>query len=240
MDFVLNKSLFTREFDTINEYTVGANICKIQESDRKKEGHEMKKIGLYAAAVLGNVLLINLSERWYGAAWFTEWLFGLVAAGFFALFLLGWKRYSMSGIGLVIVMSVTLFTIDSIFFVQNLPAGICSFLLGLLLIPYFASHRDAVLTAVGLVFINILINLEVQSEMTMWLVLWTAGVGAIIGFRLSFLLLKVCFTLLFSIAALVLLLINLFGGYYLLSLLLVVLAVLFIVGTYKLTGDAPA
>lgn len=197
----------------------------------------MKAFILYAVAALGNVLLINLSERWYGAEWFTEWLFGLLTIGFFALFLQVWERYSKSGSGLVIITAFALLAIDSIFFVQNLPAGICSFLLLLLLIPHYRNHRDAVLTAGGFAFLNILITIEVQSEVTMWLLFWTAGIGALIGFRLRFLLLKGCFTMLFSMVAFALLLLNLFTDAYMISLLLIGFTALFIVGTYKL-GEA--
>ncbi|CAM4083121.1 hypothetical protein [Lederbergia lenta] len=165
----------------------------------------MKKFLLYAAAVLGNVLLINWSELWYGAEWFTEWLFGLLTVVLFAFFLQGWKRYSQNGVGLILITGFGLLTINSIFFVQNLPASICSSLLGLLLIPLYTDHRDAVITAWGFVLINIIINIEVQSGITLVLLSLTTGIGAIVGFRFKFLLLKRCFTVLFSLTFLTLL-----------------------------------
>ncbi|MEK3889462.1 hypothetical protein [Bacillus sp. FSL K6-3431] len=165
----------------------------------------MRKFVVYAVAILGNVLLINWSELWYGAEWFTEWLFGFLTIGLFALFLQGWKRYSPNGVGLILITAFGLLTINSIFFVQNFPASICSLLLGLLLMPLYKNHQDAVLTAWGFVLINILISIEVQSDITMSLLFLTTGIGALVGFRLQFLLLKRCFTVFFSLTALVLL-----------------------------------
>lgn len=201
--------------------------------DRGKEECEMKVLIVYALAILGNVLLINWSEQWYGAAWFTEWLFGLCTVGLFALFLKGWKRDNPNGGGLIFITVVTLLTINSIFFVQNLPDAICSLLLGLVLIPLYVDHRDVVLTVWGFVLLNIIMNIEVQSEVTLWLFLLITAIGALVGFRLQFVLLKRCFTVVFLITALFLLCMNFFTEVYMISLLLVLFIVLFTVGAYK-------
>jgi hypothetical protein len=215
-----------------------AKAWESQKEDIEKEEWKMRAFILYAAVILGNGLLINLSERWYTAAWYTEWLFGLMTIGVFALFLRGWKSLKPRGGGLVFVTALSMLTINSIFFVQNLPAGICSFLLGLTIIPIYATHRDAALAAGGLVLINILMLLEVPSEVAVWLFFWTAGALALIGFRFRFVLVKRCFTVLFSLAALALLFLNFFDGAYLIELLLLVCTLLFIAGAYRFSRRA--
>ncbi|MDN7242832.1 hypothetical protein QWY14_13545 [Planococcus sp. N028] len=193
----------------------------------------MRGFILYAGVVLGNFALIKLSERWYGAAWFTEWLFGLLTVGLFALFLKGWKHINASSGGLVFVTALSMLAIDSIFFVQDLPAIICSFLLGLLLIPSYSNHRDGALTAGGFVLANIVINIETESSVTVWLILVMTGIGALIGSRFRYPLLKRCFTVLFSLAAILLLLINFFEEAYFIVLVLVVFILLVAGGSYK-------
>ncbi|MGI2329091.1 hypothetical protein [Planococcus sp. YIM B11945] len=198
----------------------------------------MKEFGLYAAAVAANALLIYLSEIWYGTTWFSEWLLGLLAIGAFALFLQEWKRFSLRGGGFVFITALTLLTINSIFFVQAVPAAIITAGLGLLIIPLYKSKQDVALTAGGFVFINLLIQLEVQSEATMWMIFGTAGILALIGFRKRFLLLRGCFTVMFSMAALVLLFLNFFSQAYIISLLMIGCIALFIVGTYRFSRKA--
>lgn len=188
----------------------------------------MKGFIIFVLAVIGNVLLINWSEQWYG----TEWLIGLVTVGFYALFLYGWKQYSRNGIGLIIITAFVLLTINSIFFVQNLPASVCSLLVGLILIPLFINNRDAVVTSWGFVLLNILLWIEVSSEVTTWMLFITTGIAASIGFRLHLLLLSRCFTILFALTALLLLFISLFTNAYLFGLA-VVLVLLFALGFYK-------
>lgn len=198
----------------------------------------MKGFFVYAVAVLGNVLLMDWSERDYAAQWGTEWLFGLLTVGLFAFFLQGWKRYNSIGGGLIFITALALLTINSIFFVQNFSASICSLLLGLLLIPLYTNHRDAVLTAWVFVLINILISIEVQSVVTMWLLFFTTGIVALFGFRLHFLLLKRCFTVFFSLTAVTLLFMHLFTQPYIMGILVVLFIGLFSVGIYKFSRNS--
>lgn len=145
---------------------------------------------VFALAIIGNVLLINWSEQWYGEEWFTEWLIGLVTVGFYALFLYGWKQYSRNGHGLIFITAFVLLTIDSIFFVQVFSASVCSFSLGLILIPLYVKNRDSVVTSWGFVLLNILILTDVPSEVTTWMLFLTTGIAFLVGFRFNLLLLN--------------------------------------------------
>jgi len=196
----------------------------------KKEGCKMKGYILYAVAILGNVLLIYGSEKWYD----TEWLLGLITVVLFALFLLGWKRFSING-GIIFITAFSLFSINSIFLLQNLPAAICSLMLGIALIPFYANHRDAVLTSGFFVLINILMSIDVRTIVTMWMFVVTGGIASIIGFRLQFILLKRCFIAFFTLTALFLLLIT---ESYKMGLLVVFVIGIFVIGIYKLSRNS--
>lgn len=176
----------------------------------------MKAILLYAAAILGSHLLYRVSELWYGA----EWIFGLLAVGWFALFLQAWKRIQPGGAGVIVVTVFMLLDIASIFFVQNLPAAICSLMAGCLLIPFFRKHQDVAITSMGFVLLSVLMSIEAGSFTTLWMFLIVHGTLAIIGFRCRFLWLKRCFTVLFVSAIPVLLLYYLYEGTYLLVFLI--------------------
>lgn len=191
----------------------------------------MKGFIVFALAIIGNVLLINWSEQWYGEEWFTEWLIGLVTVGFYALFLYGWKQYSRNGLGLIFITAFVLLTINSIFFVQIFSASVCSFLLGLILMPLYVKNRDAVVTSWGFVLLNILILTDVPSEVTTWMLFLTTGIASLVGFRFNLLLLKRCFTVLFALTALLLLFFSITNVY--LFGLVVVLVVLFTRFIYK-------
>lgn len=190
---------------------------------------------VFALAIIGNVLLINWSEQWYGEEWFTEWLIGLVTVGFYALFLYGWKQYSRNGHGLIFITAFVLLTIDSIFFVQVFSASVCSFSLGLILIPLYVKNRDSVVTSWGFVLLNILILTDVPSEVTTWMLL-TTGIAFLVGFRFNLLLLNRCFTVLFALTALLLLFFSITNVY--LFGLAVVLVVLFTTFIYKLSRSS--
>jgi hypothetical protein len=197
----------------------------------------MRVFVLYTVAVLGNILLINLSERWYGATWFMEWLFGLLTVGIFVLFTQGWKRHPHH-LGLIFITGLGLFTINSIFFIQYLSIGLCSFLLGLWLIPLIGSYRDAVLTAWGFVLLNILSCFEVGSEATLWLFIITTGMLTLIGFYFQYVLLRRFFTVIFSLTASILFLMNSLAEFKIISLLAVLFIVLIvIVGAYRFSRD---
>lgn len=193
----------------------------------------MKSFILYVGAILGNVALIVLSDYWYGMAWFTEWLFGLLTIGLFGLFLRGWKRSNPASGGLFIITGVLLLTINSIFFVQNLPAFICTIMLGLLLIPVYRHNRGGVLAAGGLILLNAIILIEVETVVTMWLLFLVTGAFTLAGFRSNFLFLKVSFSVLFWMTSLVLLLIYLVDSMYVIGLLIVATIALVAVKSYK-------
>lgn len=171
----------------------------------------MKAILLYAAAIVGSHFLYRASELWYGA----EWIFGLLVAGWFALFLGAWKRIQPGGAGLIVVTAFSLMDILSIFLLQNLPAAICSLLIGLLLVPSFRTYPDVVLTSMGFVLSTILICIEVESATTIWMLFFVYGILAVIGFRCHLRWLKRCFIVLFSLAVPMLLLNYVLEGAYL-------------------------
>lgn len=130
----------------------------------------------------------------------------MLAVGWFALFLQAWKRVQPGGAGLIVVTVFALLDMASIFFVQNLPAAICSLLMGSLLIPFFRKHPDVAMTSMGFVLLSVLMSIEVRSFTTLWMFFIALGALAVIGFRSGFLWLKRCFSVLFALTALVLLL----------------------------------
>lgn len=164
----------------------------------------MKKFIVYAAAILGSWLLMELAELWFGA----EWIFGLLTAAWYGLFLLAWKRVNPGGAGLIVVSVVLLLNLGSIFFVQYTAIIICSFLMGLMLLSFYRSFRDVVVTSMGFVLCCIAGNVEMEPVITGWILFAVAGILALIGFRNQFLWLKRCFTIVFGLAALYLLMLS--------------------------------
>lgn len=165
----------------------------------------MKGYIYHGGALLVAGLLTYLSGLWYEG----DIILGIVAIGFFALFLQGWRRTGTSNIGLVIVTVFYLITLDSIFFVQDIPIFISSLVLGLLLLPFFRKQRDGVAASLVFVLLNMLISLEFMSnELMAWLIAFVTGAAALIGFRYNLTLVKICFAVLFSASALFLLFVH--------------------------------
>lgn len=197
----------------------------------------MKGIFYHGAALLAAGLLMFLSELWFEG----DKVLGLAALGLFALFLQGWKRWVGRGIGLVIVTVCYLFTLDSIFFVQDVPIFICSLVMGLLLLPHFHRHRDAVTASIAFVLLNVLIAMEfMPNEIMMWLIAFATGAAALIGFRSNYAIVKVCFAVLFALSALFLLFIQVVDGAVILSILAVLAIACFVIGMIRLHGKAAA
>ena len=154
----------------------------------------MKKFILYAGVLLGTTIFYNLSDHWwYGK----EWVFALLATILFAFFLQGWQRYTPNGAGLVFVTMYILLMFNSILMFQEMKIIFFSLLVGLLLIPLYRRHRDAVLTAWVFVLINIIVYMEFPTELALPIFFLVTGVAALVGMRLQSFLLKRFFTVCF-------------------------------------------
>lgn len=197
----------------------------------------MKRIVLYAAAFIIAGVLAYISGLWYDG----DKVLGILTAGFFALFLFGWKRIGSKGIGLVLVTVFYLITLDSILFVQDILIFIGSLVMGLLLLPYLSKYRDGVMASLVFVLLNMLISFEfVTSEVMMWLMVLTTGAAALIGFRFNFNLVKVCFSVLFGLSAFFLLLFEVFDDFSFLAVLAILLVVFFVISMYRLNKHVAA
>lgn len=197
----------------------------------------MKEFLYHGVALLAAGLLIYISGLWYEG----DKVLGILGILLFALFLAGRKRRSVSSIGLVIVTVFYLFALDSIFFVQDVPIFICSLVMGGLLLPHFRQNRDAVSASLGFVLLNMLISLEfMPNEIMMWLIAFATGVMALIGFRFNYAIVKVCFAVLFALSALFLLVVQVFDGPFVLSVLAVLSIASFVIGMFRLNGKAAA
>lgn len=197
----------------------------------------MKQTFLYALTLAVGVLLTYLAEFWFG----TEWLFGLLTVGLFALFLQGWKRWGTNGGGLIIVTVFLLISLDSIFFVQYFPAFIASLLMGVLLLPHYHKNRDGIVSSAVFVLLNMLISLEfVPNELMLWLIVLAAGTAAVIGFRFNLNLVRKCFIALFAFSAFFLLLFEIFDGSNFLAIIAILLVGFFITSMYRLNKHVAA
>lgn len=197
----------------------------------EKEGMTMSRILLYGGTLLAAGLLPYIASYWFGA----EWLFGIVTVGLFAMFLMGWERWGRSGGGLIIVTVFFLITLNSIFFVQYLPAFICSLLMGILLIPHYRKQPDGVMASMVFTLLNMLIAIEfVPNEWMLWLIVLATGGAALIGFRLNYRLLKFCFGTLFGISAFFLLLFQLVEPMPLLTVLAFSIITVILISIYRL------
>lgn len=85
----------------------------------------------------------------------------------------------------------------------------------------------------GFVFINLLINIEVDSFATVWMLFITYGVLVLIGFRFHFLWLKRCFIVLFALTGPLILLNYWFEQAYLIMLLPLAGVAIVAAGSYK-------
>lgn len=176
----------------------------------------VKKFVVYVIAILGGFMLYGLSESWFGK----EWIFGLLAVVWYGLFLLMWKRIQPGDAGLILVTIFMLQNINSIFFVQYAAMAICSLLMGLLLVPFYRSYRDVVLTSAVFVLLNIVTSFELGSIASIWMVFVIAGISALVGFRYRLLWLKRSFTIVFVLAGLLLILNYLIDGTFVAVLLI--------------------
>ena len=191
----------------------------------------MKEFLIYVVAVLGNILLYQLSGQWEGI----EWLFALLILGLFALAIQGWKRYSSRGFGLIFLTAIGLFTINSILYLL-MPVGfiiLFSLLFGLVLMPLYMKYRYPVLASWWIVLFNILMYLEISNDTVLfWFTIITTGVGALIGFRQQSKLFKYFFTGCFLLSAGGSVLINLVSNDYLMVFFIMLIVVFFAVGAY--------
>lgn len=176
----------------------------------------VKEFIVYVIAISGGFMLYGLSESWFGK----EWIFGLLAVVWYGVFLLVWKRLQRASAGLIVVTVFMLMNINSIFFVQYTAMAICSLLMGLLLVPFYRSHRDVALTSAVFVLMNIVTSFELGSIASIWMVFVIAGFSALAGARYRFSWLKGCFTVIFAMAGLLLLLGSLVDHMYLIALLI--------------------
>lgn len=197
----------------------------------------MKRIILYAATLIIAGVLAYISGLWYDG----DKILGILTVGIFALFVLGWKHTGSNGIGLIFVTVFYLITIDSIFFVQDIPIFIASLVMGLLLIPYLRKHPDAVSASLVFVLLNILISLEfVSSGVMVWLFVLATGAAALIGFRFNLNIVKICFSILFGLSAFFLLLFEVFDDFSFLAVLAILLVVFFVMSMYKMNKHVAA
>lgn len=197
----------------------------------------MKRIILYAITIVLAGLLVYISELWYDG----DKILGVLTVAVFALFLLGWKRIGSNEIGLIFVTVFYLVSLDSIFFVQDTPIFISSLVMGLLLIPYLQKHRDAVTASFVFVLLNMLISLEfVTSEVMIWLMVLITGAAALIGFRFSLNLVKICFSILFGLSAFFLLLFEVFDDFSFLAVVAILMVIFFIMSMYRMNKHVTA
>lgn len=164
----------------------------------------MKALVMYTVAIIGGYALSEVSQQWFGM----EWIFGLLAAVWFALFLEVWKRVKPGGAGLILVTVITLLNIGYIFFVQYTAKAICSLLIGLLLIRFYKRHKDVVLTSIAFAVSYMAINLAAGNLAIGWSMFLIGGLATVIGFRYRFQWLKRCFIAVFGLAALGLLILG--------------------------------
>lgn len=199
---------------------------------KEKEGRGMKRLLLYMVVVLADFLLYKWSEQQDGG----EWIFALLILCLFALFLHIWKRYSSIGVGLIFITIWSLLMIDSIFYLvlASIVTILFSLMAGLLLIPFYKKHREEVITAWGFVLLNILIQLEYTSEVTLWVTFFITGIGAIIAYYFQLKLVRRCFTVLFLLNACPLLFITLFSNTYWSGFLVIMIVLIFFVLRFNL------
>ncbi|MFP9130486.1 hypothetical protein [Niallia sp. BSM11] len=159
----------------------------------------MKKWIFYAVVLFGNILLYQLSNFRPG----TEWIYALLVLILFATSIKGWKKSTSSGLGLIVLIAFSLFMINSILYLL-MPAIftiLFSFLLGLVLIPFYSNHREVIIIAWWMVISNILVTLALPNELVLWFTLVTAGIGVLIGYRIRSRLFMVFFTACFIFSA---------------------------------------
>ena len=198
----------------------------------------MKKFILYAVAILGSIGLIYGEEM--SGTDDTDWVFAVSTLLLFALFLQGWKRWNPGGGGIIAVTAFMLFTIGSIFLLDEASVLIYSFLLGLLLLPFCRRYRDAAVTSLAFVMVQLVLYTGIGNDIMVWLLFTMNGLFALGGAYLGLKWLRRCFTVLFSMSALLLVFINSFNEGKLILILVVAAIVLVSVGIYKFSRPVAA
>ncbi|MGH2318520.1 hypothetical protein ACRC6Q_12160 [Planococcus sp. SE5232] len=122
----------------------------------------MKGYVLTAVAMLASIGLIYGEEL--SGTDDTDWLFAVSTLIIFALYLQVWKRWNPGGTGIIAVTAFMLFTIGSIFLLDEVSVRIYSFLLGLLLIPFCKKYRDAALTSLAFVAEQLVVYTEMGND----------------------------------------------------------------------------
>lgn len=165
----------------------------------------MKKWLFYAVILFGNILLYKLSNFHPG----TEWVYAALVIVLFVTSIHGWKKVSSRGMGVIALTALGLFTINSILYLlmASVFTVLFSFILGLVLLPYYYIHREAVITAWWIVISNILITLGISNEVVLWFTIATASIGAVLGFWLRSSMMKMFFSVCFIFSALFLIII---------------------------------
>ncbi|WP_223635553.1 hypothetical protein [Planococcus sp. 4-30] len=122
----------------------------------------MKGYVLTAVAMLASIGLIYGEEL--SGTDDTDWLFAVSTLIIFALYLQVWKRWNPGGAGIIAVTAFMLFTIGSIFLLDEVSVRIYSFLLGPLLIPFCKKYRDAALTSLAFVAEQLVVYTEMGND----------------------------------------------------------------------------
>lgn len=196
----------------------------------------MKGLILTAAAILGSFGLIYAEEL--AGTNDTDSLLAVSALILFALFLQGWKRWNPGGGGIILVTAFMLLSISSIFHLDYTGVFIWSFLLGLLLIPFYKKYRDAALTSLAFVVEQLVVYTEMGNDAMVWVLFTLNGLIALGGAYFGLKWLKRCFTVLFAMSALFLVFINSFNEGLLLLILVLAAIALISVGIYKFSRPA--
>lgn len=196
----------------------------------------MKKFILYAVAILGSIGLIYGEEM--SGRDDTDWVFAVSTLILFALFLQGWKRWNPSSAGIIAVTAFMLFTISSIHILDAASVLISSFLLGLLLLPYCRKYRDVALTSVGFVLEQLVVYIGLGNDILVWVLFTMNGLLALSGAYFGLKWLRRCFTVLFSLSALLVVFLNSFDESKLFLIFVLAAIALIAVGIYKFSRPA--
>lgn len=196
----------------------------------------MKGFILTAVTILASIGLIYGEEM--SGTDDTDWLFAVSTLILFALYLQGWKRWNPGGAAIIAVTAFMLFTIGSIFLLDEASVLIYSFLLGLLLIPFCKRYRDAALTSLAFVVEQLVVYTEMGNDAMVWVLFTLNGLIALGGAYFGLKWLKRCFTVLFAMSALLLVFINSFNEGKLFLIVVLAAIALISVGIYKFSRPA--
>lgn len=196
----------------------------------------MKKFILYSMAILGSTGLIYGEEM--SGRDDTDWVFAVSALILFALFLYAWKRWNPGGAGIIAVTVFMLFTISSVYILDSASVLIYSFMLGLLLLPFYKHYRDVALTSAGFVLEQLVLYIGLGNDILVWVLFTMNGILALTGAYFGLKWLRRCFTVFFSMSALLLVFINSFNEGRLVLILVLAAIALIALGIYKLSRSA--